>query len=73
MNAFRCDGQRGREGGSFNEPGKVMGRSVYLHQQGIGERNGLLVKCTIGNKCVMSTSNLPGAEVCVCANSVKCS
>lgn len=61
------------EGESFNGPGRVMGRSVYLHQQGIGGRNGLLVKCTIGNNCVMSASNLPGAEVCVCASSVKCS
>ena len=60
---------------SFSGLGKVMGHTVYLHQQGICERNGLLVNCTIGNNRVMPASNLPGAAVCVCVCvcTVKCS
>lgn len=50
-----------REG--FNEPGKVMGHTIYLHQQGICGRTGLLVNCTIGNNCVTSASKLPRAIV----------
>lgn len=54
-----------RDRESFSSPGKVMGHTVYLHQQGISGRNGLLVSCTIGNNCVVSASDLPGAVGCV--------
>lgn len=42
-----------------------MGHTIYLHQQGICWRQGLLVYCTAGNNCVMFELNLPGAAVCV--------
>lgn len=53
----------------LNELLKVMTRTIYLHQQGICGRTGLLVSCTIGNNCAMYASGMPaGSRVCVCVH-----